>query len=611
MARVPFGVSSAPVQTLGAPFQVDIACSAAALGYSSYWIAEANATEASRSSARSRPLRRRSRSAPACSRCSSARRHSRRWRSRRCSRLAPDRDVFLGIGISSPVVVGQWHGAEYGNRPLAQMREYVALVRECLSGETVTFAGDFYSVKRFRLGVRLGERRPKIVIGALNPKMLQTAGEIADGVLLNYLPASHVPWSVEQVRKGGDATDLRLHPLRGHRPRPVPGSGPQGPLRRTRWSTHTPRTSARAGFGAEVDALRAAGAAGDREATVAAISDAMVDAIQIMGVRDHVADAVADYVAQGVQVPIVFPLPVGRGPPRDGPVHDGSGDPTTHRALSPRLPDVATGAAQERRRSEMSAQGARRQRSGANDHAPLNSALPGPCSRKLATPVFASSVSKLRRSTRLRDRALRPSGGRDHRRSPASRSPSRRPHRARAAPAQRKRVARASRRPRPPVDDADARALRRRAPDGRLHTISLARAGPTSRASRCVPPPPGMMPSRISGWPSRGCRPRCAGRTRARARARHRARSRGCAAITGRWMASHRVVRGTEACGDAARAVGRELELLDVGTRGERLVAAGDHHRLHRRVGGERRQPRRGLRRAARSTTDSSAGGSA
>ena len=36
--------------------------------------------------------------------------------------------------------------------------------------------------------------------------------------------------------------------------------------------------------------------------------------------------------------------------------------------------------------------------------------------------------------------------------------------------------------------------------------MSLARAGPTRRGRRCVPPPPGMMPSRISGWPSGPCR---------------------------------------------------------------------------------------------------------
>src|SRR5688572_24613110 len=85
--------------------------------------------------------------------------------------LAPDRDIFLGIGISSPAVAGQWHGAGYGDRPIAQVREFVALVRECLSGETVSFDGDFYRVSRFRLGLKLGDRNPKIVVAALNPQM--------------------------------------------------------------------------------------------------------------------------------------------------------------------------------------------------------------------------------------------------------------------------------------------------------------------------------------------------------------------------------------------------------------------------------------------------------
>ena len=71
----------------------------------------------------------------------------------------------------------------------------------------MSFKGDFYEVSRFRLGVKLGERRPKVVIGALNPGMLQLAGELADGVLLNYLPASHVPWSVEQVRAGAEGRE--------------------------------------------------------------------------------------------------------------------------------------------------------------------------------------------------------------------------------------------------------------------------------------------------------------------------------------------------------------------------------------------------------------------
>src|SRR5436305_1815591 len=95
--------------------------------------------------------------------------------------VGPDRDILVGIGISSPVVAGRWHGAGYGDRPLAQVREFVALLRACLSGEQVDFEGDFYTVSRFRLGIRLGDHRPKIVVGAPNAGLLRLAGEAADG----------------------------------------------------------------------------------------------------------------------------------------------------------------------------------------------------------------------------------------------------------------------------------------------------------------------------------------------------------------------------------------------------------------------------------------------
>lgn len=303
-----YAVTSAPVQTLGAPFQLDLARRAAALGYSSFWVAEANASEAFSilgAVGASVPtlglgtgvLALQLRTPPLAAMAVAT-----------LQSLVPDRDVFLGIGISSPVVAGQWHGAPYGSRPLAQMREYVTLVRECLAGETVSFDGDFYSVKRFRLGLRLGARTPRIVIGALNPSMLAVAGEIADGVLLNYLPASHVAQSVEHVRRGGDATiHAYIH---------------TGVTDRDRWADAARRDLfsyavvdayasmfRAAGFGDSVDEVRARHGARDRDGAVAAVSDAMVDGIQIMGDAAHVRAAVQAYVDAGVDAPIVFPLP--------------------------------------------------------------------------------------------------------------------------------------------------------------------------------------------------------------------------------------------------------------------------------------------------------------
>lgn len=242
--------------------------------------------------------------------------------------LHPDCDIVLGIGISSPVVTQRWHGVPYGERPLARVREYVTLLKACLSGESVTFAGDFYECSKFRLGVRLGERRPKVVVGALNPAMLALAGEVADGVLLNYLPASHVPWSVEQVRKGGDA-DIYAYVHAGVCERE---DGIEY-ARRDLFSYAVVDAYAanfeRAGFGDDVAAIRARHAAKDRDGAVAAVSDAFVDAIDVMGDAAHVRATVEAYVAAGVDVPVLMPLPW--GPDRMAVV-----DATMRAAITPR-----------------------------------------------------------------------------------------------------------------------------------------------------------------------------------------------------------------------------------------------------------------------------------
>jgi hypothetical protein len=38
--------------------------------------------------------------------------------------LVPAREVLVGVGVSSPVVAGDWHGTGYPARPLARMREF-------------------------------------------------------------------------------------------------------------------------------------------------------------------------------------------------------------------------------------------------------------------------------------------------------------------------------------------------------------------------------------------------------------------------------------------------------------------------------------------------------
>jgi probable F420-dependent oxidoreductase len=223
--------------------------------------------------------------------------------------LNPDVDVLLGIGVSAPGILMQ-HGERATDKPIGMMREYVALLRECLSGEPVTFEGDYFRSKRFRLGVRLGERKPKIIMAALNPQMLKLAGEVADGVLLNYLPASHVATSIEQIRKGGDAEIYAyVHAAVGDFERSAKSA--RKDLFNYAMADGYARMFSQAGFADEIKELRARQAEKDREGALAAVSERMIQAIDFIGNEPEVTDFVKDYVDAGVEHPVLMPLPWG------------------------------------------------------------------------------------------------------------------------------------------------------------------------------------------------------------------------------------------------------------------------------------------------------------
>lgn len=223
--------------------------------------------------------------------------------------LNPDVDVWLGVGVSAPGIL-RAHGTPAADRPIARMREYVALLRECLSGESVTFEGDFWSVKRFRLGVRLGERRPKIVMAALGPQMLKLAGEVADGVLLNYIPVDHVAPSIAQVRSGGNAKIFAyVHAAVGELEQSARSA--RKDLFNYAMADGYANMFRAAGFANEVDELRSRQAERDRDGALAAISEEMIQAIDFIGAADEVTDFTRGYIDAGVEHPILMPMPWG------------------------------------------------------------------------------------------------------------------------------------------------------------------------------------------------------------------------------------------------------------------------------------------------------------
>jgi len=316
--RIPAGATSASFQGLGLHAAVQVADQMAGSGYGSFWTAETTGHEAFATLAHvgarvggldlgTGVLAAQLRTPPLAAMGAAT-----------LQDAHPDVRVLLGVGVSSPVVVGRWHGATYGDRPVERMREYLTLVRNCLSGEVVDHDGAYHRVDGFRLGVRLGGRRPELLLGALNARMLALAGELADGVLLNYLPASAVPWCVEQVRLGESQAGRPAGSCTVYAYVHVGVCDPEAarPLaRRDLFSYAVVPAYAtafeRAGFGEEIATLRAARERRDRDAAVAAMSDRMVDAIDVCGDAAHVRATVTEYRDAGVDVPVLMPLPWG------------------------------------------------------------------------------------------------------------------------------------------------------------------------------------------------------------------------------------------------------------------------------------------------------------
>ena len=117
--------------------------------------------------------------------------------------LAPGR-ILCGIGawwdpLAAKVGIKR-------RKPLLAMRETIDVFRRLLRMERVSFRGEFHQVDDVELDVVHGRREPRnvpVYIGATGDQMLELAGEIADGCLLNYcVPPEYNDRALELLEKG-------------------------------------------------------------------------------------------------------------------------------------------------------------------------------------------------------------------------------------------------------------------------------------------------------------------------------------------------------------------------------------------------------------------------
>ena len=132
---------------------------------------------------------------------------------------------ILGFGISHKVTVeGMW-GLHLEN-PVAAMREYLTIVRTSLRDGGCDFEGKYFSARWMYSGPR--RAGVPVMISALNPRMLELAGEMADGVVLWMCSPAYIrDHVVPAVRAGREKAGKTLDRFRGRRGGPdLPDLGP-------------------------------------------------------------------------------------------------------------------------------------------------------------------------------------------------------------------------------------------------------------------------------------------------------------------------------------------------------------------------------------------------
>ena len=99
--------------------------------------------------------------------------------------------LVLGLGTSSKPLVEDFHGDKLES-PLKRMKEYVEIIRLILSGKTINYSGEIFSLKNFSLLIKPPRDSIPIYLAAVNQKMVELTWKIADGVIFYLRPKSEI-----------------------------------------------------------------------------------------------------------------------------------------------------------------------------------------------------------------------------------------------------------------------------------------------------------------------------------------------------------------------------------------------------------------------------------
>lgn len=230
---------------------------------------------------------------------------------------------IVGLGPSGPQVVEGWYGASYA-RPLSRLREYIAIMRQVFAREgPVEFDGFHYQMPYAGAGSSgLGKplkcilhNRHEIPIytATLKPKALEVCGEIADGFFPVWMNPGRFDLFEAPVQRGleksgrelsqfdvapfvtaimGDDVAACRMPVKAMMALYIGGMGARGKNFYTTYASQM-------GYEEAAERVQSLYLAGKKQEAMAAVPDALVDEVALVGPAGRIRERITPWVAAG------------------------------------------------------------------------------------------------------------------------------------------------------------------------------------------------------------------------------------------------------------------------------------------------------------------------
>lgn len=232
----------------------------------------------------------------------------------------------LGIGNGTRRMIADWHGLD-GDAPAVRMEELVPLLRRIwrLDEGPIRHDGRFYRLHIQALDdlASGAVASPPIYVAGVNPRMMESAGRVADGLLGHTLFTPRYISEVARpaISRGASKMERSADDVAVSTLVLASASSDEEQARADAAAMIAFYGSVKSyhpiyelsGFGREVAAIREAFGRGDADAMVAAVTEEMVDEFAVAGTPARVRDGLARF--RGVADEIVLFPPSFRVPP--------------------------------------------------------------------------------------------------------------------------------------------------------------------------------------------------------------------------------------------------------------------------------------------------------